>query len=152
MLFSSLEFIFIFFPIFVIIYYIIPNKYRNYVLLLGSLIFYFIGVKTIPLYFLLMIISTLINYLFGILIGNNKKKIYLLLGIIYNFGILFLFKYFNFFSNIISNIGKFKSITLELILPLGISFYTFQLVSYLIDVYKGKYKHENNLIKFCNYI
>lgn len=151
MLFSSLEFIFLFFPIFIIIYYIIPNKYRNYVLLLGSLIFYFIGVKNMPTYFLLVIISTLINYLFGILIGNNKKKLYLSLGIIYNFGILFIFKYFNFFSSMISNVIRIKPIIVDLILPLGISFYTFQLVSYLIDVYKGKYEYEKSLIKFSTY-
>ena len=118
MLFSSIEFIFLFFPIFVILYYIIPNKYRNYVLLIGSLIFYYIGIKDIPIYFVLMIISTIINYLFGILIGNNKKKIYLIFGIIYNLGLLFIFKYFNFFSNMISSIGKFKFITFELILHL----------------------------------
>lgn len=151
MLFSSIEFIFLFFPIFVIIYYIIPNKYRNHVLLMGSLVFYLIGVKNIPVYFILMIISTLINYLFGILIGNSRKKIYLILGIIYNFELLFIFKYFNFFSNMISSIGRFKPLLIELILPLGISFYTFQLVSYLVDVYKGKYKHETNLVKFSTY-
>ena len=86
MIFSSLEFIFIFLPILLIIYYITPNKYRNYVLLFGSIIFYFIGVKDHQAYMLLLAISVIINYFIGRLIGKNKKysKIMLIFGIIYN--------------------------------------------------------------------
>lgn len=150
MIFSSLEFIFIFLPILLIIYYITPNKYRNYVLLFGSIIFYFIGVKDHPAYMLLLAISVIINYFIGRLIGKNKKysKIMLIFGIIYNLSFLFVFKYYDFVVSIISKISTKEIKTLNLTLPLGISFYTFQVIGYLIDVYKEKYDPEKSILNF----
>lgn len=150
MIFSSLEFIFIFLPILLIIYYITPNKYRNYVLLFGSIIFYFIGVKDHQAYMLLLAISVIINYFIGRLIGNNKKysKIMLIFGIIYNLSFLFVFKYYDFVVSIISKISTKEIKTLNLTLPLGISFYTFQVIGYLIDVYKEKYDPEKSILNF----
>lgn len=150
MIFSSLEFIFIFLPILLIIYYITPNKYRNYVLLFGSIIFYFIGVKDHQAYMLLLAISVIINYFIGRLIGKNKKysKIMLIFGIIYNLSFLFVFKYYDFVVSIISKISTKEIKTLNLTLPLGISFYTFQVIGYLIDVYKEKYDPEKSILNF----
>lgn len=150
MIFSSLEFIFIFLPILLIIYYITPNKYRNYVLLFGSIIFYFIGVKDHPAYMLLLAISVIINYFIGRLIGKNKKysKIMLIFGIIYNLSFLFVFKYYDFVVSIISKISTKEIKTLNLTLPLGISFYIFQVIGYLIDVYKEKYDPEKSILNF----
>ena len=150
MIFSSLEFIFIFLPILLIIYYITPNKYRNYVLLFGSIIFYFIGVKDHPAYMLLLAISVIINYFIGRLIEKNKKysKIMLIFGIIYNLSFLFVFKYYDFVVSIISKISTKEIKTLNLTLPLGISFYTFQVIGYLIDVYKEKYDPEKSILNF----
>ena len=150
MIFSSLEFIFIFLPILLIIYYITPNKYRNYVLLFGSIIFYFIGVKDHQAYMLLLAISVIINYFIGRLIEKNKKysKIMLIFGIIYNLSFLFVFKYYDFVVSIISKISTKEIKTLNLTLPLGISFYTFQVIGYLIDVYKEKYDPEKSILNF----
>ena len=150
MIFSSLEFIFIFLPILLIIYYITPNKYRNYILLFGSIIFYFLGVKDHPEYLLILLISVIINYFFGRLIGKNEKysKLILILGIICNLSLLFVFKYYDFAVSIISKISAKEIKTLNLVLPLGISFYTFQVIGYLIDVYKEKYDPEKSLLNF----
>lgn len=150
MIFSSLEFIFIFLPILLIIYYITPNKYRNYILLFGSIIFYFLGVKDHPEYLLILLISVIINYFFGRLIGKNEKysKLILILGIICNLSLLFVFKYYDFVVSIISKISTKEIKTLNLTLPLGISFYTFQVIGYLIDVYKEKYDPEKSILNF----
>lgn len=153
MAFSTLEFIFIFLPVFLLVYSFAEIKYKNLIVLLASLVFYFIGVKSNPLYIPLTLISVLINYKLGIYIGHkNDKKKYLILGLLFNFGYLFIFKYFDFFSTTIANIGGFNPLILNLALPLGISFYTFQVVSYLIDVYRKKIPAEKNLIKFSAYI
>lgn len=153
MAFSTLEFIFVFLPIFLLVYLFAEVKYKNLVVLIASLIFYFIGAKSNPLYIPLTLISVLINYKLGIYIGKKKdKKKYLIFGLIFNFGYLFIFKYFDFFSTAIANIGGFKPLILNLALPLGISFYTFQVVSYLIDVYRKKIPAEKNIIRFSAYI
>lgn len=140
MVFSSLEFIFGFLPIFLFIYYLTPRVAKNFVLLSGSLIFYAFGNLKNPAYILLMIASVLINYLLGRLIDSTKnrrkQKKWLSVGLIYNFSWLFLFKY--------SNLG--------LVLPIGISFYTFQIVSYLVDVYRGKIKAEDSVVRLGVYL
>ena len=153
MAFSTLEFIFIFLPIFFLVYIFADIKYKNLIMLLASLIFYFIGAKSHPLYIPLTLISVYLNYRLGILIGKKKsKKKYLILGLLLNFGYLFIFKYFDFFSGAIASINGSKPLLLHLALPLGISFYTFQVVSYLIDVYRKKIPSEENIIKFSAYI
>lgn len=153
MVFSSLEFIFVFLPIFLFIYFIFPDKYKNFILLFMSIIFYYLGVKEKPIYLLLIIVSVFINYILGIYIGKNKNgQLLFILGIIYNLSWLLLFKYYNFFSLQINNIFNTNIPIIQFILPLGISFYTFQMLSYLIDVYKEKYLPEKSLIKFSTYV
>ena len=144
MLFSSIVFLWVFLPIVLLIYYFIDKKYKNIVLLISSLIFYSFGE---PKYVLLMIISIILNYIFGILVDKAKnnfyEKLYLYLAIIMNLLILGYFKYFNFFVSSFSKILRLDNIQLrEIALPIGISFYTFQALSYVVDVYRGK-KEEN---------
>ena len=134
MVFSSITFLFYFLPIVLFAYYIIPNKFKNIVLLIASLLFYFYGE---PKYVWLMIISIILTYIFGILISKYKKqaKLFLVLSIITSVGLLMYFKYTNF---LIENINLWLSHKIDFIyvaLPIGISFYTFQMISYLIDVY-----------------
>ena len=151
MTFSSLEFIFIFFPIFITLYLLVNNKFKNIILVLASLIFYYMGVKD-SIYLILLILSLILNYILGLCIGISKhKQIPLILGILVNFGSLFIFKYFNFFSNTVTKIINADSFVLNLVLPLGISFYTFQVVSYLVDVYRDKTKSEKSFIDFTAY-
>ncbi|MBD7916493.1 MBOAT family protein [Clostridium sp. Sa3CUN1] len=154
MVFSSLLFIFRFLPIFFIIYIISPTKYRNLVLLTGSLLFYSFGE---PKYFFIMIASILVDYFVGINIEKNfkdrKKCRYLLLiSILFNMGSLFFFKYCNFFIENINVILGLSINKLSLTLPLGISFYSFQTLSYSIDVYRGDIKAERNIIDFGAFV
>ena len=154
MVFSSLLFIFKFLPISLITYFITPKKYKNLTLLLLSLFFYSWGE---PKYFPIMISSILVDFIISILIENNRhnkglcKKL-LLLSLTINLGILFFFKYSNFFINNINDIFNLSISTMSLTLPLGISFYTFQTLSYTIDVYRGKVRAENNIINFATFV
>ena len=135
MVFSSLEFLFIFLPIFLILYFPCSRKKKNSLLFLFSLIFYTYGSIKEPIFILLIVGSVIINYFLGLKIEKSYSKKYLIVGLIYNFGWLFLFKYYGFFSlqmNQLLNNSLFP--TFDFILPIGISFYTFQTVSYLIDV------------------
>lgn len=146
MVFSSLSFIFIFLPIFLFIYYFTPYKLKNFILFAGSMIFYGIGVMGNPFYIILFIISIAVNYIIGVAVENNpRKKILLILGLIYNFAWLFLFKYSSFMLSGLFEVSEF-------VLPLGISFYTFQMVSYIIDVYRGDVKAEKSIITLGAYI
>ena len=154
MLFSSIVFLFRFLPLFMLIYLLIPEKYRNLVLLSGSLIFYGAGE---PYYVLLLVFSILINYGLGRLLINEKlikyKKIVLILALVIDFGILFVFKYWDFVMENINRVISSETMpVLELSLPLGISFYTFQTVSYLIDCYRGNVKEAPAPIEFAAYI
>ncbi len=153
MLFSSTEFLFRFLPVFMILYLSVPEKYRNLVLLSGSLIFYGVGE---PYYVLLLIFSVLVNYGIGRLIFTKEKKtakIVLILSLVYNFGVLFLFKYWDFVAEDLNRLLSGEKIPiLSLTLPLGISFYTFQIVSYLLDCYRGKIKEEPSLTAFAAYV
>jgi len=151
MVFSSITFLFYFLPIVLGIYYIVPNKIKNIVLLLASMFFYFYGE---PKYVLIMIISIICTYLFGILMDKYKKysKLFLILSICVSTGILVYFKYANF---IIQNINLWLTNKIDFIyvvLPIGISFYTFQLISYTIDVYRGDAKVQKNILKLAMYI
>ena len=151
MVFSSLIFLFIFFPIFLLCYFIPKKrKIRNIVLLIFSLIFYSYGE---PIYIFLMIFSILINYLFTILMVNKKNNKIIFIGlIIFNLALIFLFKYTNFFLENINNIFNLNIKFLQLSLPIGISFYTFQILTYVIDVYKKKVPVQKSIINLGCYI
>lgn len=154
MIFSSILFIFRFLPIALILYYITPQKYKNLILTLLSLVFYSWGEGK---YFLIMIASIIIDYTAGRLIYRykneiKKKTIVLCISLVFNFGLLFFFKYFNFFIDNINNIFNLAIKGVKITLPLGISFYTFQTMSYSIDVYRGKIVPEKNIINFAAFV
>lgn len=149
MIFSSIYFIYYFLIIFLILYFITPKKFKNYTLLLGSLFFYFYGDSK---YIVLLLISSLVNYILGRLISKKNKKLFLIIGLIFNFGLLFYFKYFNFFLSNINSLFKTNINLFSIVLPLGISFYTFKNASYLIDVYKNRVISEKNFINYFTYI
>ena len=153
MVFSSLIFLTIFLPITLLLYYVLPEKARNFWLLVVSLIFYSWGE---PVYILLMVFSILLNYISGLWLDRTeetgKRKRILVTAVVINIGLLFVFKYADF------TIGSYNLIfgkhvkLLELALPIGISFYTFQAMSYVIDVYRKVVKGNKNLINFATYI
>ena len=154
MVFSSILFIFRFLPIAMGIYFLTPKKLKNLSLLILSLIFYSWGE---PRYFLLMIASIFADYFISINIekNNKNKKIKILLlaiSIIFNVGILFFFKYINFFIENINSIFNMSLNNVKITLPVGISFYTFQTMSYTIDVFLGKVKAEKNIINFGAFV
>ena len=154
MVFSSVLFIFRFLPIAMILYFLTPNKFKNLTLLLVSLIFYSWGE---PKYFLIMVASIFVDYFVsrGIEKSRNNKKVSIMLlsiSILFNLGILFFFKYFNFFLENINNIIGLSLKYVKITLPLGISFYTFQTMSYTIDVFLGKVKAEKNIINFGAFV
>lgn len=154
MVFSSILFIFKFLPIAMGIYFLTPKNFKNLSLLIISLVFYSWGE---PKYFLLMIASILVDYFISINIEKyrkNKKikKILLFISIIFNIGILFFFKYINFFIENINFIFNMSFENIKISLPLGISFYTFQTMSYTIDVFLGKIKAEKNIINFGAFV
>lgn len=154
MLFSSLLFIFQFLPIFFILYYLVPIRFRNLLLFLGSVFFYAWGE---PKFVILILISILINYMAGNLIehyeGKEKIRITILvLSIIYNIGTLMFFKYFNFIIENLNFIFKGDISFVDIPLPLGISFYTFQIMSYTIDVYRRDTKAERSYINLGAYL
>lgn len=161
MIFSSLTFIFRFLPIFLMVYYICPTKYRNICLFAGSLVFYSFGE---PVYLFLILCSLLFNYACVFLMGelkNNQKSrtILLVFTLVIDFSLLFFFKYTNFFIDNINQLYRYflhqNTSCISIIkigLPLGISFYTFQIVSYVIDVYRNQYPAEKNLLHLGVYL
>ena len=145
MLFSSSVFIFIFLPLVLFLYYISGKKIRNYILLLASLIFYAWGGVN---YLKILMVSILINYIFGLLIDktvdrSHLRKFILILGIILNLALLFYYKYYDFNMNL-----ELKRI----VLPIGISFFTFQGMSYIIDIYRNDGKVNKNIFSVALYI
>ncbi|GGA64848.1 MBOAT family O-acyltransferase [Ornithinibacillus halotolerans] len=154
MVFSNLVFLFVFLPIVLLVYYIVGNSVKNYVLLLASLLFYAWGE---PKYVFLMLFSIALNYIFGLLIDTYRKnlslkKLFLTIAILGNVLILGIFKYANFFVDNINNIFH-TSLELEPIpLPIGISFFTFQAMSYVIDVYRKDAEVQKNLFSLSLYI
>ena len=149
MVFASITFLYYFLPVFLILYFVVPKKYKNLVLLLFSLIFYFYGE---PKYILLMLIEVLFAYFMTLSLEKNKSKSLLIVVVSFHLLLLCIFKYFNF---IISNINRIFSSNISLlniVLPIGISFYTFQIISYEVDVYRGKVKASKNLIEFMTYV
>lgn len=154
MLFSSIVFLFTFLPITLLIYYLVPRKAKNAVLLFISLIFYAWGE---PVYVLLMILSVLFNYFSGLdLVRKRGRKRAcsrsLALTIAVNLLILGFFKYYGFVVTNLNAVLPFEIPYRELALPIGISFYTFQTLSYIIDVYRGKVEVQVNLIDFGTYV
>ncbi|PCG19797.1 MBOAT family O-acyltransferase [Brachyspira sp. G79] len=157
MLFSSMIFLWFFLPVVFILYYLMDKKFRNLLLLITSIIFYAWGGVS---YTLIMFSSIIINYLFALLIdkaieenNKSKKKIYLALCVIVNLSILGYFKYTDFAISIINSISGKELISLKnIVLPIGISFYTFQALSYVIDVYREHNKAQKNIINLALYI
>lgn len=156
MVFSSLIFLFRFLPLILLIYYIVPGKFKNMVLLSGSLVFYAWGE---PKYVLIMIFSTLVNYVFGILIEDFKKKdkistskYMIVASVIVNLSVLGFFKYADLLINTANKLTGSGFHLLEIALPVGVSFYTFQTMSYTIDVYRGNVAAQRNIITFGTYV
>lgn len=151
MVFSSLVFLFVFLPLIICLYYLSKDKYRNYLLLVASLFFYAWGE---PTYIIIMITSILFNFLFGrqVSIENKRRKIWLIVSVIFNIGMLGVFKYAGFFIENINSIFKLNIINPKIALPLGISFFTFQAMSYVIDVYRQDAKVQNNILNMALYI
>lgn len=159
--FGTLEFIFRFLPVFLVLYYVIPYRYRNLVLLAGSICFYTVGEKK---YIWLLLLSVLFNYWSAIHISKYRdnpslRKTWFVVTLFYDFGMLFLFKYLNFFIQSINALtvrfipgDTFQLPAFSAVLPLGISFYTFQIVSYIIDVYTEKIKAEKALLNLGTYL
>ena len=157
MLFSSITFIYVFLPIVLFVYYVILKKFRklqNVFLLFSSLFFYAWGE---PKFVLIMIGSIIVNWLFGIIISKIQTKIalrrvVLFLDIAFNLSILFVFKYLNFTCNVLNHFFQLKTNIPHIALPIGISFFTFQAMSYVIDVYRGKGKVQKNILNVGLYI
>ena len=150
MIFSSITFIYYFLPILLLIYFIVPSKYKNLVLLFFSLLFYFLGE---PKYIIILILSCIVNYYISKLIEQGKhRKLYLIIGLTYNILQLLIFKYTDFFISNINTIFKTNLNYLYLVMPIGISFFTFQAISYIVDVYNKKHKSADTLITFMTYL
>lgn len=153
MVFSSILFLFRFLPIFMICYFLAPGRMKNFILLLGSLFFYAWGE---PVYVLLMLFSTVSDYLHGRLIGRYRgkgiSKVFLVSSIIVNLLVLGFFKYADFLIGLLNGIPGVDIPLLNLPLPIGISFYTFQTMSYSIDVYRGEAKVQKNLLDFAVFV
>lgn len=158
MLFSSMIFLWVFLPIVIIGNFLLSNKWKNIWLLLASFVFY---AWEEPKFLFLMIITIIVNYIFGILIDitttQYKRKLTLFFCIIINLGFLLYFKYFNFILENVTAILNLDYSLKTIILPIGISFYTFQALSYVIDVYRTKAGNGNtyaqrNIINMALYI
>lgn len=160
MVFSSLEFIFRFLPLFLGIYYITPKRYRNIILLIGSIGFYTLGE---PTYIFLLLTSIVANFIFANRMNKtdstpSSRKFWLILALVYDLGMLFFFKYINFLIENINILLKavlhtnLSIAAVSVALPLGISFYTFQIISYIIDVYRGNIKTEKNIFLLALYL
>ena len=150
MIFSSILFIYYFLPLLLLFYFIIPSKYKNLVLLIFSLIFYFLGE---PKYIIILLLSCIINYFLSKQIEKEKHaKLYLIISLIYNIGLLLVFKYTDFFIGNINNILNTNIPFMYIIMPIGISFFTFQILGYIIDVYNKKHKSARKLTDFMTYV
>lgn len=157
MLFNSIDFLF-FFPLVVLVYLIVPRKIRYIWVLIASYYFY---MSWNPRYIVLILFSTLVTWLGGLLIektiSQKRKKLYVVISIALNLLVLTVFKYSDFLINSLEKIIKFHGMKhaifhLDLVLPVGISFYTFQAISYVIDVYRGNSRAERNVIKYALFV
>ena len=153
MLFSSVSFLYYFLPITLVLYFVSKDKYKNIILLLASLFFYFYGE---PKYTVLMLISAFSAYIHGILIEKFREKgyskLFLVSGLVVSLGILIVFKYMDFIIKNINYISNSNIKLLRLVLQIGISFYTFQGLSYIVDVYKKDAKVCRSFVDFATYV
>ena len=151
MLFTSISFLYYFLPALIIIYFITPKKYKNIILLIASLLFYLYGE---PKYVFLMIAEIIIAYIGAILIDKykNQSKNILIITLFIHVFLLIIFKYTDFIIQTINDISNANIKLLNIALPIGISFYTFQIISYIIDVYNGKVNVQKNIIKLATYV
>lgn len=153
MLFSSIAFLYYFLAATLILYFLVPKKLKNFVLLLASVVFYFYGEQ---LYTLLMLANVLFAYIHGLLIdkfrGKPLSKVFMISSVVISLAILGLFKYSDFFIETVNSILRTDIALLGLILPIGISFYTFQTLSYTIDVYRGDAQVQKNFISLATYV
>lgn len=152
MLFNSLEFL-LFFPLVTLMYFLLPHKWRWLHLLVASCVFY---MAFIPVYILILFFTIIIDYAAGIIIENasgKRRKLFLIISLISNIGILFVFKYYNFFiTNINTALPGYQLSLLNIILPIGLSFHTFQAMSYTIEVYRGHQKAEKHFGIYALYV
>ena len=160
MLFSGITFLYYFLPCVLLLYFVVPKKAKNIVLLIASIIFYAWGecvfIWKLPVYTTLLIVSALMSYGFALLIdrfrGKRLSRVFLILSVVISIGILVFFKYTNFILlNVGTIIGKELPV-LKLALPLGVSFYTFQILSYNIDVYMNRVKANKNPVIVLTYV
>lgn len=149
MLFTSISFLYYFLPIVIILYFIVPKKFKNFILFLSSIFFYFCGE---PIYIFLMIGEIFIAYVGVRYLEKHRKKSILVSLLAIHIGALGLFKYSDFTINNINQIFGSKIPLLKLALPIGISFYTFQIISYVVDVYRGKVKAQKSFLKLATYV
>jgi alginate O-acetyltransferase complex protein AlgI len=153
MLFSSIPFLYYFLPSVLILFLLAPKKLKNTVLLISSLVFYGWGE---PKYVIMMVASIIIGFVSGLLIEatneKSKKKLIITINIIINLGFLGFFKYSNFFIENFNSVTGLSLNLLNVALPIGISFYTFQILSYAVDVYRGTTKAQKNIINLATYI
>lgn len=151
MLFSSMTFIYMFLPILCLIYFLSKKKFHNTILLIASLVFYAWGE---PKYLAIMILTIIINYYGALFLEkySKQKKVVLVLTILINLSFLIYFKYFNFIFATINNILNTHIDMLQIIMPLGISFYTFQSISYIVDVYRGEAEAQKDIYKLALFI
>ena len=153
MLFSSIPFLFYFLPAVLALYFLVPKSFKNAVLLLFSLVFYGWGE---PKYVFLMIATIVLFFGCGIAIGKSKtkqlKKVWLTVSVVVSLGLLAVFKYADFFIGSVNAVTGANIGLLKLALPIGISFYTFQCLSYTVDVYRGNAQVQKNIISFGTYV
>ena len=153
MLFSSVPFLYYFLPIVILLYFAVPFKFKNLVLLLASLFFYFYGE---PIYVVLMVVSTVSAYIHGLLIhrfkGTKWAKVFMISSIAIGLSALLFFKYTDFFIGIVNGVSGADIGLLKIALPIGISFYTFQTISYTIDVYRGDAQVQKNFVHLATYV
>jgi len=149
MVFSSILFLFYFLAPLMVIYMLVPQRYKNLTLLISSLVFYSWGE---PTYIILMLFSILFNYAIGFFIDRSKSKFSVTVACVVNIGLLLVFKYSDFFISTVNSVIRTNFPLLNLALPIGISFYTFQAMSYCIDLYRGKTKLQRNFVSFGLYI
>ncbi len=154
MVFSSFQFLLWLLPFCVVVYLLARKPAKNLVLLFFSIVFYLTGTLDHIGYLYLILFSVVVNWFIGMLIGRRDRfrKLYLIIGLCWDFGCLFVFKYLDFFIKNLNHIPHVNIPLSNLILPLGISFFTFQIASYLIDAYRGTVKVEYNLINLGTYI
>lgn len=156
MLFNSFQFL-LFFPIVTILYFILPHKFRWLHLLIASCVFY---MYFVPIYILILFLTIIVDYIAGILIENAKgpqRKAFLLMSIVANVGVLVFFKYYNFFADNVNHLFLWTHLNaniplLKIILPIGLSFHTFQAMSYTIEVFRGKQKAERHFGIYALYV